>query len=59
MLIHPLDQVKNLVEKIKDLEDKLVNTSFLTLEDQKKLHQEIKRHKDEIELLERRTRQRQ
>lgn len=58
MLISQLDRVKTLVKKIKDLEDRLVNTSFMSLKDQQKLHEEIKRLRDEMDLLEKRTRQR-
>jgi coenzyme F420-reducing hydrogenase delta subunit len=58
MPTHPLDQVKNLVKKIQILEDKLMNTSFMSMQEQQKLHEEIKRYRAEIDLMERRTRPR-
>lgn len=58
MLINQLDRVKDLVNKIKKLEDKLMNTSFLPMDDQRKIHEEIKRYREEIDMLEKRTRQR-
>lgn len=58
MLIDQIDRVKGLVKKIQELEHKLVNTSFMPLEEQRKLHDEIRRYKEEMALLEQRTRQR-
>lgn len=56
MLINELDRIKKLVAQIHQLEDKLVNTSFMPLSEQKKLHDEIKKLREEINVLERRTR---
>lgn len=56
MLINELDSIKKLVAQIHQLEDKLVNTSFMPLSEQKKLHDEIKKLREEINVLERRTR---
>ena len=58
MLINQLTRIKDLVQKIRDLEDKLVNTSFMSLRDQQQIHEEIKKVKAEIDMLEKRTRQR-
>jgi TolA-binding protein len=58
MLINQLTRIKDLVQKIRTLEDKLVNTSFMSLKDQQQIHEDIKRIKAEIDLLEKRTRQR-
>jgi len=56
MLMNELDRIKKLVAQIHTLEDKLVNTSFMPMSEQKKLHDEIKRLREEINLLEKRTR---
>jgi len=58
MLINQLTRVKDLVQKIHDLEDKLLKTSFMSMRDQQQIHEEIKRYKAEIDMLEKRTRQR-
>ncbi|HRK37530.1 MAG TPA: hypothetical protein PK347_04010 [Burkholderiaceae bacterium] len=54
--MNELDRIKKLVAQIHTLEDKLVNTSFMPMSEQKKLHDEIKRLREEINLLEKRTR---
>ena len=41
---------------IKQLEDKLMNTTLLPMTEQNKIHAEIRKYKEEMELLERRTR---
>ncbi len=56
MLIDELERIKKLVASIHALEDKLVNTSFMPLSEQKKLHDEIRKLKDEMDILEKRTR---
>jgi len=58
MLINQLTRVKDLIQKIRDLEDKLLKTSFMSMRDQQQIHEEIKRYKAEIDMLEKRTRQR-
>jgi uncharacterized membrane protein len=58
MLINQLTRVKELVQKIRALEDKLVNTSLMSMKDQQQIHADIKRLKEEMDLLEKRTRQR-
>ena len=50
------ERIKNLVNNIQKLEDKLMNTGFLPMSEQKKIHDEIKKLKDEMDALERRTR---
>ena len=50
------DRVKKLAEKIRLLEDSLMKANQLSLAEQRQIHEEIKRCKDELELLERRTR---
>ena len=56
MLIHPLDRIRKLVSRINELEDKLMKASFMPLAEQKKLHDEIHKFKEEIAVLERQTR---
>ena len=55
MFITPYERIKNLTQSIQKLEFKLMNTSFIPLVEQSKIHEEIKRCKDEIKLLEKRT----
>jgi hypothetical protein len=55
MFITPFERVKNLMGKINELENKLMNASFMPMAEQKKIHEEIKKYKAEMELLERRT----
>ena len=43
------------MNKINELENKLMNSSFMPMVEQKKIHDEIKKYKAEMELLERRT----
>jgi len=50
------DRIKKLAEKIKQLEDRLMRANQLSLAEQKQIHDEIKRCKEELDLLERRTR---
>jgi hypothetical protein len=38
MLINQLTRVKELVQKIRALEDKLVNTSLMSMKDQQQIH---------------------
>ncbi len=52
----PFERVKNIVTRIKALEDKLMNTNFMPLPEQKKVHEEIKRLREEMAILEKRTR---
>jgi cell division protein FtsB len=56
MLIDEIERIKKLVAKIHALEDKLMNTSFMPMAEQKKLHDEIRALKDEMDMLEKRTR---
>ena len=56
MFTTPYERIKNLVNNIQKLEDKLMNTGFLPMSEQKKIHDEIKKLKDEMDALERRTR---
>lgn len=56
MLIDELERIKKLVASIRALEDKLVNTSFMPLPEQKRLHDEIRKLKGEMDMLEKRTR---
>ena len=56
MFTAPIERVKTLVKNIQTLEDKLMNTSYLPMAEQQKIHAEIKKLKDEMDKLERRTR---
>lgn len=56
MFANVYDKIKTLVSKIKQLEDKLMNTTLLPMTEQNKIHAEIRKYKEEMELLERRTR---
>ena len=56
MFTTPYERIKTLVNNIQKLEDKLMNTGFLPMSEQKKIHDEIKKLKDEMDALERRTR---
>ena len=56
MFVNAYDKIKTLVTKIKQLEDKLMNTGLLPMTEQNKIHAEIRKCKEEMELLERRTR---
>ena len=56
MYEHPYTRVKKIVTTIQQLEDKLMSTSFLPMTEQQKIHEEIKLLKEEMALLERRTR---
>ena len=56
MFTTPYERIKTLVKNIQTLEDKLMNTRFLPMAEQQKLHAEIKKFKDEMDKLERRTR---
>ena len=56
MYEHPYTLVKKIVTTIHQLEDKLMSTSFLPMTEQQKIHKEIKQLKEEMALLERRTR---
>lgn len=50
------DRIKKLTEKIKQLEDRLMNANHLSLAEQRQIHEEIKRITGELDTLERRTR---
>ena len=50
------DRIKKITEKIKQSEDRLMTANHLSLSEQKQIHTDIKRLKDELDLLERRTR---
>ena len=56
MFVNAYDKIKTLVTKIKQLEDKLMNTGLLPMTEQNKIHAEIRKCKEEMDLLERRTR---
>ncbi|MDD2741567.1 MAG: hypothetical protein PHV02_04790 [Rhodocyclaceae bacterium] len=56
MYTTPFERIKTLVNNIQKLEDKLMNTGFLPMSEQQKIHTEIKKLKEEMEKLERRTR---
>lgn len=55
MFITPYERVKTLTTKINQLEDKLMKTAFIPMAEQKKIHDEIRKCREEMELLERRT----
>jgi len=54
-MITPFERIKTLINNIQKLEDKLMNTGFIPLAEQNKIHEEIRKFKEEIKLLERRT----
>lgn len=56
MYATPFERIKTLVNNIQKLEDKLMNTAFLPMSEQQKIHAELKKYKDEMDMLERRTR---
>ena len=56
MFTTPYERIKNLVNNIQKLEDKLMNTGFLPMSEQQKIHEEIRKLKEEMDKLERRTR---
>jgi hypothetical protein len=56
MYTTPFERIKTLVNNIQKLEDKLMNAGFLPMSEQQKIHAEIKKLKDEMDALERRTR---
>ncbi len=56
MFTTPYERIKTLVKNIQTLEDKLMNSSFLPMSEQQKIHAEIKKYKEEMDMLERRTR---
>ena len=56
MFTTPFERIKTLVKNIQTLEDKLMNTAFLPMSEQQKIHAEIKKLKDEMDMLDRRTR---
>ena len=55
MYITPFERVKTLINKINELEDKLMNASFMPMVEQNRIHEEIKKYKAEMQQLERRT----
>jgi polyhydroxyalkanoate synthesis regulator phasin len=56
MFTTPFERIKALVNSIQKLEDKLMNTGHLPMSEQKKIHEEIRKFKEEMDKLERRTR---
>ena len=56
MFTTPFERIKALVNSIQKLEDKLMNTRFLPMSEQQKIHEEIRKLKEEMDKLERRTR---
>ena len=50
------ERVKNLVDKIKVLEDKLMSTAVLPMSEQHKIHTEIRKYKEEMAKLDKLTR---
>ncbi|MEN9479203.1 MAG: hypothetical protein RLZZ298_598 [Pseudomonadota bacterium] len=56
MFTTPFERIKALVKNIQKLEDKLMNTGFLPMSEQQKIHEEIRKLKEEMDKLERRTR---
>jgi hypothetical protein len=51
----PMERVKQLINELHKLEDKLMNTGFMPMREQTKIHEEIKRLKEAIATLERRV----
>ena len=56
MFTTPFERIKALVKNIQKLEDKLMNTAYLPMPEQNKIHEEIRKLKEEMDKLERRTR---
>ena len=56
MFTTPFERIKALVKNIQTLEDKLMNTGYLPMSEQTKIHEEIRKLKEEMDKLERRTR---
>lgn len=56
MLPTPFERIKDLIGKIHALEDKLMTTGILPMSEQAQIHAQIRHYKEEIALLERRTR---
>lgn len=56
MFANVYDKIKTISGNIKQLEDKLMNTAFLPMVEQNKIHEQIRKYREEMELLERRTR---
>lgn len=56
MFTTPFERIKSLVKNIQTLEDKLMNTGYLPMSEQNKIHDEIRKLKEEMDKLERRTR---
>lgn len=56
MFTTPFERIKALVKNIQTLEDKLMNSGYLPMSEQTKIHEEIRKLKDEMDKLERRTR---
>ena len=55
MFTTPFERIKSLVKNIQKLEDKLMNTGFLPMSEQQKIHEEIRKLKVEMYILVRRT----
>lgn len=51
----PFSRIKAIVTKIQQLQDKLENANFMPMAEQKKYHEEIKKLREEMALLEKRT----
>jgi hypothetical protein len=51
----PFSRIKTIVTKIQQLQDKLANANFMPMAEQKKHHDEIKKLREEMALLEKRT----
>lgn len=56
MYVTPFERIKTLIDNINKLEEKLMNTRMLPMSEQTKIHAEIRKCKEEMETLERRTR---
>lgn len=57
MLSHSnMDRVRKLANRIRELEDKLMKSSLMSMAEQQVIHAEIRKCKDELDMLEKRTR---
>ena len=55
MIEPPYQRVKNITTKIQQLQDKLMNANFMPMAEQHKIHEEIRKLREEMALLDRRT----
>lgn len=52
-IMSPMERVRQLVEELRRLENKLVNGTRMTMQEQQKTHNEIKKIKEQMARLER------